>query len=90
MDQLSSHRGKLRDFARSLVRIQVRWAVTNAPQVVFKNTESGDTFLGEEKKETVITRFIGRLLSDLHFLDDFTTDGKDMVSFVFHVLLTFH
>ena len=50
--------------------MDVQDAVKDAPAVVFKNTESGDTFVGQEKPETIIARFIGHLLTGFNFLDN--------------------
>lgn len=52
--------------------MHVNLAVKQAPPVVFKNTESGDTFIGQEQPHTIIARFVGGLLQDYRYLDDYS------------------
>lgn len=81
IDQVSCHRGKLRDHVRSLVKLYIDMEVRKAPPLIFRNLENGETLTSEEKPSTIMAQFISRLLDDFHFLDNFTLVGKAEVIF---------
>jgi hypothetical protein len=79
LEQVSCHRGKLRDYVRSLVKTYIDIEVRKAPPVIFKNMENGETILGNEKPSAITARYVSRLLDDLHFLDRFSHNDEDKV-----------
>ena len=70
IEQVSCHRGKLRDHARNVVDTYRDIAVKNTPPDVFRSERGGHTVTMAEEDHKIICRFVREMLADLSFLNN--------------------
>ena len=83
-DQVTCHRGKLRDYARTVVDTYRDLAVKHTPPDILRN-DRGRTLAVPEEEDEIISRFVQEMLTNFSFLNNHMVQPNEVSAVVFYI-----